>query len=95
MVWRTHHKRFPKRSRVVSLIDEHWSFLLNRLTHRPSVRFTNCAPSYAGHARLLEDGRETMMSHQKASLSYGARREVLAQIAPRYQQTTGAQKMLL
>ena len=36
-----------------------------------------------------------MVSHQKASLSYGARREVLAQIAPRYQQATGAQKMLL
>ena len=36
-----------------------------------------------------------MVSHQKASLSYGARREVLAQIAPRYQQATGVQKMLL
>jgi hypothetical protein len=29
------------------------------------------------------------------SLSYGARREVLAQIAPQYQEATGAQKMLL
>jgi hypothetical protein len=35
------------------------------------------------------------MSYQKASLSYYARREVLAQIAPRYQQATGSQKMLL
>lgn len=29
------------------------------------------------------------------ALSYGARREVLAQSAPRYQEATGAQKMLL
>ncbi len=35
------------------------------------------------------------MSHHHASLSYSARREVLAQIAPRYQQATGAQKILL
>lgn len=36
-----------------------------------------------------------MDSHQKTVLSYGARREVLAQIASRYQQATGAQKTLL
>jgi hypothetical protein len=36
-----------------------------------------------------------MESHQKPVLSYGARREVLAQIASRYQQATGAQKTLL
>ena len=36
-----------------------------------------------------------MKSRQKAALSYGARREVLAQIASRYQQVTGAQKTLL
>ncbi|HET8840199.1 MAG TPA: hypothetical protein VFN35_01975 [Ktedonobacteraceae bacterium] len=36
-----------------------------------------------------------MVSHQNVSLRYGARREVLAQIALRYQQATGAQKMLL
>ena len=35
------------------------------------------------------------MSHQRASLSYRARREVLAQIAPRYQEATGTQKILL
>src|SRR5258708_39547907 len=35
------------------------------------------------------------MGSQQGSLSYGTRREVLAQIAPRYQQATGAQKMLL
>jgi hypothetical protein len=35
------------------------------------------------------------MGSQKGSLSYGARQEVLVQIAPRYQQATGAQKMLL
>jgi hypothetical protein len=36
-----------------------------------------------------------MGNHQKTVLSYGARREVLAQIALRYQQATGAQKTLL
>jgi hypothetical protein len=36
-----------------------------------------------------------MASHQKMVLSYSARREVLAQIALRYQQATGAQKTLL
>jgi hypothetical protein len=35
------------------------------------------------------------MSSPRASLSYGARREVLAQIAPRYQQATHAQKTLM
>jgi hypothetical protein len=35
------------------------------------------------------------MGSPRVSLSYDACREVLAQIAPRYQQATGAQKMLL
>jgi hypothetical protein len=35
------------------------------------------------------------MGSSSIPLSYGARREVLAQIASRYQQATGAQKMLL
>jgi hypothetical protein len=35
------------------------------------------------------------MGSPSVSLSYGARREVLAQIALRYQEATGAQKMLL
>jgi hypothetical protein len=35
------------------------------------------------------------MGSPRVTLSYGARREVLAQVAPRYQQATGAQKMLL
>jgi hypothetical protein len=35
------------------------------------------------------------MGSPSISLSYGARREVLAQIAPRYQEATGAHKMLL
>jgi hypothetical protein len=35
------------------------------------------------------------MRSPSVSLSYSARREVLTQIAPRYQQATGAQKMLL
>lgn len=35
------------------------------------------------------------MGAPNVSLSYGARREVVAQIAPRYQEATGAQKMLL
>lgn len=35
------------------------------------------------------------MSHPSPSLSYSARREVLAHIAPRYQQATDAQKTLL
>ncbi len=35
------------------------------------------------------------MGSPRVSLSYDACREVLARIAPRYQQATGAQKMLL
>jgi len=35
------------------------------------------------------------MRASSVSLSYGARREVLAQTAPRYQEAAGAQKMLL
>jgi hypothetical protein len=35
------------------------------------------------------------MGAPSVTLSYGARREVLAQVASRYQQATGAQKMLL
>ena len=35
------------------------------------------------------------MGSPSVSLSYRARREVLTQIAPRYQEATGAQKMLL
>jgi hypothetical protein len=35
------------------------------------------------------------MGSPSVSLSYSARREVLAQIAPRYQEATGAHKMLL
>jgi hypothetical protein len=36
-----------------------------------------------------------VLSSDTSSLSYRARREVLAQIAPRYQEATGAQKTLL
>jgi site-specific recombinase XerD len=35
------------------------------------------------------------MSHHRASLSYSARRDVLAHVAPRYQEATNAQKTLL
>ncbi len=38
---------------------------------------------------------KSSMNHQKTSLRYSARREVLAQVAPRYQQATDAQKTLL
>jgi site-specific recombinase XerD len=43
----------------------------------------------------MEDGGEPIVSRQSVSLSYGTRHEVLAQIAPRYQEATEAQKTLL
>lgn len=94
MVWHAHHMRFQEEAvRRASLVNA--GFLLNRLAHRPSVRFITRGPCVAGAHATPRGRKETMVSHQKASLSYGARREVLAQIAPRYQQATGTQKMLL
>ncbi len=71
--------------------------LLNCLTPEPSVRFITRVPHVTRGTRdsLWEDGGEPIVSHQRASLSYRARREVLVQIAPRYQEATGTQKTLL
>jgi hypothetical protein len=45
--------------------------------------------------RLPEGTWKKQMRAPSVSLSYGARREVLAQIVPHHQEATGAQKMLL
>lgn len=89
---------FYKRSGVVSIRGMCWPDVLLRLTTpKPSVRFIAGVPHVMGkHRRLLEERRRNQMSrHSVPSLRYSARREVLAHVAPRYQQATEAQKTLL